>query len=486
MDKLWRCAIILGMNRMLKHLAKAYICLTGCVVLIEAAFAVQENPLSSSDVVRELKQENAKLRKGLQIRILPAIALVETRSGQFSVARSTFKQALALAVPPKKFSSDYGRRDSWWFTDLLAIAEYQHKAKQEDASRATITKALELAQVLSCNDSDFLTRLGLVAVTQVQLGDVAGVERTLSRINELSRKQNKKFGNYNEALVIQNVAEAFMNQEKHSAAKTILHEFVRRKGNWELPAMAVIFAKLGDIETTEKILKKVFKAQKTVKADDPHFNLLVNTETMLKVAEGFWAAGRNLSAKAMLSSAMRAIERMKDQKTEESFGQAYWLWPKVAVVQAKFGKLQLAQRMLNQIPIEELKREPLQVILETHLQMGEVEKARKTAQHPAIDLERAIETQARHGDFKGVKISLKALKKTIESNKGLQRYKTMFHINEWPRDYQNAVRMVAKARIKIGEYHETLDWARNQSTPDLRTYALLGVVEGFVSEYAGK
>lgn len=460
---------------MLKHLITSSVSLIGFILLIGVALAAQgHSPPLLSDMVREVKQETTTLSVYLQIRILPAIALVEAQAGWASVAKSTFEQALTLGIRYKEQQLPEGVRY------LLGIAEHQHKAGQEAAAKATIAQAVELAQVLD-NDPEGITRLHVVAGTQARMGDRAGVAATFARLREV-------FGSYMssvEVAAIRNIVEVFMNQGKRQVAQAMMHELVSGKTNWETREMAVVFAKLGEVETTEKILEKVFKAQKTVQANEPHYNLFVNTETMLKVTEGFWEAGKDLAARAMLRKALREIEKIKDQTTAELFDQIYGpyhIWPKVAVLHAKFGNLQDAQRTLTQISIDDLKMEPLQAILEMQLQRGELEKARQTAHHPAIDLERVIEAQVRYGDVEGAKRSMDTFKKSIESNEGLQRYRTHYHIVEQPRDYQNVVRMVAKARITKGEYPETLEWARNQSTPDLKTYALLGVVEGMISK----
>ena len=463
---------------MVKHRTKISVGLMGLGLFIGVACVAQgDAPPLHSDVVREVKQETAKLPVFLQIRILPALALVEAQSGQVSVAKSTFEQVLALVVRHKEERAE-------WFTDLLAIAEHQRKAGQNEAALAIITQALILAQVHD-NDSDFINRLNVVAVTQARIRDRAGVEGTLARIHQLSKRHHDKFVRCcSEAATTQNIAEVFIKQGRRQAAQAILHAFVNRKKNWETREMAVIFAKLGDVETTEKILRKVFKAQKAVQAVSPDYTLFVNTETMLTVAKGFWEAGKSLSARSMLRKAMQEIEKFKEQNTTEIFDQAYGpyhLWPKVAALQAKFGNLQVAQHTLAQISIEEMKGEPLHAILETQLQRGDIEKARQTAQHPALrGSESVIEAQVRYGDVEGAKMSLHALETKIESDQGLQRYKAKYHIVEHPRDYQNAVRMVAKARVKTGEYSQTLEWARNQATLDLKTYALLGIAEGLL------
>ena len=470
---------------MIKYCTKSSVSVIWLGLLIGVAVVAQGNPPPRlSAVLPELKHNAAKLPLYLQIKILPAIALVEAQSGQASVAQKTFEQALTLVVRHKE-------EKVGWFSDFLVIAEHQHKAKQEEAAETTIATALELARVIG-TESAFIIYLRLVAVTQARLGDFEGVERTLARLYEL-------FGSHMssvEVAAMQDVAEALMRQGDHQAAKAIVHAFVSRKKNWETREaavqtreLAVLFAKLGEVERTEQILEKVWQVQKGIQANGPEFNLLINAETMLKVATGFWEAGQDAAARSTLRKVLRAIEKMKAQASWKNFDQALedYVWPKVAVLQAKLGNLQVAQRMLPQISIEEMKVEPLHAILETQLQRGDIEKARQTAQHPAIrGSDGVIEAQVRYGDVEGAKRSMEALKKAMASNKDLQRYRRKYQINEQPPDYRNAVRTVAKARTKNREYHETLEWARTQPTLDLRTYALLGAAEGLVPSPAEK
>ena len=283
------------------------------------------------------------------------------------------------------------------------------------------------------------------------------------------------------------LVEVLIQQEKRQVAHAMLHAFASRKKDWNRhkKAMALLFAKLGDVATAKDMLEKVVKAQETSQGSSLSHALLVNTETRLQIAQGFWRAGRTVSARSMLKHTLREIETMREQIPDESFAQALeaMIWPKLVALQTKFGNLQEAQHLLAQIPREFLKEEPLLTILGIRLQTGEIEKARETARHPAIiGFESVIRTQIRYGDVEGAQRSLEALEERIASNEGLQRHRAKYHIVEYPRDYHNAVWVVAKARMRIGEYPETLDWARNQSTTDLKAYALLGVAEGLLEK----
>lgn len=471
------------------------------LILSTVAEVQSQSTARPSDILNEARQAMANLKPGLQRRLIPSIAVLEAKNGNELEARNILKKTIHITLPLKGRVHDGHNGPSEFFFGLLALAVAQAQVGDAAGHKATIKKAVDLVVTTTDNRDRLVDYLTITAQNLTRAGHWHGIESTLTPIHEVQRTlslihevqsalslireqlptEKERRGKCSDLTARMWDVRVFIDQGNLGRAHEILNgipEACKSVHRWE---WIIIFTRLGKVEQAQQFLASILEAQTT---NNPLSDFMVNTENRLKAAKVFIAAGRLAAAQGLLQEAIASTTEIIQTNTniEDRPDFALFVWRNMAVAQAKLGDLQGAQETLRRVPPDAGRGEVLTALVEAQLKVGHFEAARRTARDPASHLDAIIATQVTYGDVVGAKLSMAALKKNKDSDEVLQRYRTKYHINEYPRDYQNSVRMVATARVRAGDVSNTILWARSQPSPDLKAFALLGVAEGLFSE----
>jgi hypothetical protein len=245
-------------------------------------------------------------------------------------------------------------------------------------------------------------------------------------------------------------------------------------------------ARVGDIKKVQAFLEK--RRDQIIQGSD--YEKIGYGGEKLELAEalidsGFDQDGTRLF-KETLAFMQPFFQLIKDSKRPDI---AVFLMPvafRIANIQGKLGRTEQVEESLKiienlGIPKEDLPTEPLVFLVEYELKTGDIEKARKTAQRasPNARLDIAM-LQARYVDINGAKASYKIYEQDLASNASFQAYLKKNKIRERDVFNQEVVRTISCAIAMKQNVSESYFWARQQTTNDLRAFALLGTLKGLI------
>ena len=442
-------------------------------------------------ILRETIEETKHLRKGLQLQLLPEMAVLQGMAKDVVSARATLGQAQAMILNARKERND--NEMLRLVPALLEIAIAQGKLQDAQGQAVTLKQATSLVET-SSDERKKLSAIGAIALAHIRAGDVPSAMQALSWANRLVKQsRHETLG----GLMVQfqlNMARTLVDYGQPQQAIRLIREVLAKNNNFSQSRFdhsfykewGRVLAKTKDLKELQEFVKKWRETKVSFPPTHPGEDLL----DFLWLSEMFLDAGDKKTASQYLSLALEGAKENKafalpliedpTRLVEGLYSTSAMIWSRIAILEARLGNLARAFEAETQIPLGWYRGKSFPYIAEKQLRNGNFAGAQWTAEKSEPDsLAKIIVAQANYGDVKGAVLSYEKLASMLDSDYAFQQHLAYFNTTEQHPDFLNALRAVSKARVTSGDdFKETVKWARNRPTPDRKVYALLGVAEG--------
>ncbi len=379
---------------------------------------------------------------------------------------------------------------------LQAVAEAQAKAGDKEAAAQTFRDAIRAAKEIRGNNpadpdgQNYHTRCW-IAVAQAEAGDVKAARETAEAIEGDSARDYAltqlartlaRAGDVKGALEI---AEKVSANRKDEVLLAVAHYQVKA-GKVEEAARAA--EKIGGAAERAFLRVAIAGAQARAKERDAARKSL---QEAMKLAQLIDAEGDGRSVVAGAVAEVQAEMGDADEARQTAGAVPPGMWKDVALVrvvtaQARAGDAKGALQTAEAVEGEYRKGEAVQAVVSAQLRSGALKAAQQTAATiPSVywrveTLAEIAKAQARSGDRAAAALSFKKASEEAgdeganvrDDEPGLGGLRNA------------ALCRVAQARAEAGEVKEALAWAAKQSSPLLKTHALINVARGLALRQA--
>ncbi len=383
-------------------------------------------------------------------------------------------------------------RRVFWPLSLLAVQQY--KANDNLGFQQSMKQMNEIFEYANKDNRKVLLGYDL-AIAQIQVRDQAGASLTLGKVRDLQKKleeqgpQEQLYGKRRSWIHAEHsLALVYLGVGNFEAAEAIINRLLQVRRPPTPPYMyintvhwvtiALISAHLGDFETLALATKKF---DDHIAQHSLHHQSFLQDEKIriyLEISEILYERGDFKSSQEYLHVAHQLLKGRQPSGDILENSSVDWYWNRVGSLYLLFGNQVAAAKAREHILDKMFSDQSLENIVKFYLRAGDVKSVRalamellqkKRKQEFPWELNKIVYQQAKYGDIPGAMVTINEL---YEGELAKTRQ------YPWEVQYWLALRAVGKARIVAGDYSKTLQWGRALPRPELRVYALLGVVEG--------
>lgn len=426
------------------------------------------------------------VRTGIQLRVLPLLAVTQAKAGNVESSRALFERTLKLILSSIGAVGSFLNPESETIERLCNLAIQQGRAGMDQERRRTFEIALERANQIADRMSQAVMYRN-IALAQVRSGEFTESERTVARLYqnvESKEARNHEF----KVTATKAVAAAYYDSGNRPLAESYRSKLVHlvqeslnnpRSQAQGLLDLAVLSAHMGDSEQTDL----VFKRRQALVAR-ARLGPLEKTQDTLTIVKALIESKQNQLAIKLLGVARQSAIEIRGNNQDFVRAASSLVWQDIALMYAKLGNtydaIEAGQRIANsQWRVNEEYYRALADLNAGNMQAA-VQHLKKTVPVDLDLLAKITRDLARSGDVRSAIECFDLLRAGIAEAPHIKAIKELFATQEEHPDYLEALQALAAARAAAGEENETVQWVQTLSTVEEHIYGLLGAAEGTI------